>query len=219
MGPAPEETREGGPTKPSDKMETKLPEQSKQITSTDHPSIKPSTQPSSQLMMELPNPLKESFNKIYQGLEGIAKYIAGVEKKTDEALHRVSKVEGRVGGLEDRINKAEEKIGKLEENVNNLENYVNGQFGNIAQILMGLIKAIEEGPGIWYKATEVPPGTPGAILVEINGKAKYIKLEPVYDKMGNYPPVKELLEESKKYMKNFIERSLKETKNKYAKSS
>ena len=219
MGPALEETREGGPTKPSDKMETKLPEQSKQIISTDHPSIKPSTQPSSQLMMELPNPLKESFNKIYQGLEGIAKYIASVEKKTDEALHRVSKVEGRVGGLEDRINKAEEKIGKLEENVNNLEKYVNEQLGDIAQALKKALEAIEEVSGAWYIATEVPPGTPGAIPVEIKGEVKYLKLELVHDKMGNYPPVKKNLEESRKYMKSFVERALKKYENKYAKSS
>ena len=73
MGPAPEETREGGPTKPSDKMETKSPEQPK---STDHPS--------SQLMMTSGHNLDKHLYTAKTIADKADKYIDDIELALQE---------------------------------------------------------------------------------------------------------------------------------------
>jgi len=193
MGPTPKETKRGGPTKPSDKMETKSPEQPK---STDHPS--------QQLMMEeLRKELRKILDNIYKNLEELV-------QKVDE---RTEKLEKRVDSLDEKINKAEEKIGKFEKDYNDFKRYVNNQISKIAGLLMTLYESIGKIPVELEVAREVSPGTPGAIpVITENGEVKWCIFEEVEGPLKDYPPIKENFEKALQDIKDLIGKDIEYTK-------
>ena len=196
MGPTPKETKRGGPTKPSDKMETKSPEQPK---STDHPS--------QQLMMK---ELEKILDNIYKSFNDICKNLEELVQKVDERTEKLGK---RVDSLDEKINRAEEKIGKFEKDYNNFKMYVNNQISRIAELFRALYEFIGKIPVKYKVAREVSPGTPGAIpVITENGEVKWCIFEEVEGPLKDYPPIKENFEKALQDIKDLIGKDIEYTK-------
>jgi len=214
VGPAaPRENKEGGPTKQSlNKMKIKELGWPKQTTPQNINITRSKMNTSNQttsphIMVELPNPLKESLNKIYQGLEGIAKYIVGVEEKTNEALQRVGGLEERMESAEEKLKQHEKRFDNIENEINNLREYVEGEFkkvdkrlNNVRGALDALANAISKIPISYEKWEEAEPGAPGAKLIITPEGPKWYKCIQTQDEAGNYDPIRDLLRRLGEYL-------------------
>ncbi|HIP66896.1 MAG TPA: hypothetical protein EYH09_02115 [Candidatus Nanopusillus sp.] len=197
----PDLNNRGGPTKTSsDEIKTDISKRSIQDSSQDIDINKSKTEPSTQIssqqvMMELPNPLKESLGKIYQGLEGMAKYIVGVERKADEGLQRI-------GGLEERMEKVEEEFNDFKKFVEEKFDKVDNRLDYVGKALDTLADAIRKIPVTYNKLVKVEPdSTEGAPFETEDGEIKWYKIVTVHNEAGNYKPIKSILNKFEDYRK------------------